>query len=57
MKFGEVWSARFFGTAYPYVGKIYDLMYPEGQEYLSIEEAREGIDKFLLRVSSLKVFI
>lgn len=58
LKFGELWSVKFFGSALSgVVTKSYDLMYPDGKEYPSIEEAREEIDRFLHRVSLLKVFL
>ena len=58
LKFGEFWSVRFIGSSLSGLFcKSYDLMYPDGKEHSSIEEAKEETDKFLHRVSLLKVFL
>ena|ERR1700677_4749272 len=56
--FNGRWSVRFFnGYYFSVVPETYKIMYPCVKEYLTAEEAKEDIDKFLHRVNSLKVFL
>jgi hypothetical protein len=58
MCFDQLWSVRFFNSHFFHLVKeAYKLMYPSGKSYLTAEEAKEDIDKFLHRVNSLKVFL
>ena len=56
--FYNVWSVRFFaGNLFRVVIEAYNLMYPKDKTYLTAEEAKDDMDKFLHRVNSLKIFL
>jgi hypothetical protein len=58
LKFDGLWAPRFFGKSLlGLFSKSYDIMYPNNKGYPSAEEGKEAVDKFLHRVSSLKLFL
>ena len=56
--FAALWEVRLYNSHFiPAVKEAYNMMYPKTQTYKAADKAKQEVDRFLNRVSSLKALL